>query len=122
VTSTDQRVFRLEQKLRDALRELAKALADIAALKQRQYTLGPGGGPGGGGGTGAFVSTPSGSVSAGGSLAAQTVKSVSGGVETSLPGTFTLYNQMGSAAVASKKCNLIPDGAGGYVIYSQSCA
>jgi hypothetical protein len=122
VTSTDQRVFRLEQKLRDALRELAKALADIAALKQRQYTLGPGGGPGGGGATGVWVCTPSASISAGGSLASQTVKSVSGGVETSLPGTFTIYNAMGSAAAASKKGYVLPDGAGNYNMISQSCA
>jgi hypothetical protein len=122
VTSTDQRVWRLEQTIERLGLELAKALADIAALKQRQFTLGPGGGPGGGGGAGAFVSTPSGSVAATGSLASQTVYSVSGGVETALTGTYTLYNRMGSAAVASKKCNLIPDGAGGYVIYSQSCA
>lgn len=122
MTSTDQRVFRLEQELRDALRDLAKALADIAALKQRQFTLAPGGGGGGGSAGSAFVASPSAAVPASGSLASQTVYAVQGGVETALPGTYTLYNRMASAAVITKKCNLIPDGAGGYVIYSQSCA
>jgi hypothetical protein len=122
VTSTDQRVWRLEQTIERLGLELAKALADIAALKQRQYTLGAGGGGTGGGGVGVWVCTPSASIPAIGSLASQTVKSVSGGVETSLPGTFTIYNAMGSAAAASKKGYVLPDGAGNYNMISQSCA
>jgi hypothetical protein len=122
VTSTDQRVFRLEQKLRDALRELAKALADIAALKQRQFTLGAGGGGTGGGGVGVWVCTPSASIPANGSLVGQTVSSVSAGVETALSGTFTIYNQMAGPAASGKKGYLLPDGAGNYNMISQSCA
>jgi hypothetical protein len=121
VNYADSRTLNLEELMRDLARAVNDLTARVKRLEDKMALVGGGGGTGGGG-TGAFVSTPSGSVAAGGSLASQTVKSVSGGVETSLPGTFTLYNQMGSAAVASKKCNLIPDGAGGYVIYSQSCA
>ncbi len=58
-----------------------------------------------------------------GSVASQTIYALVGGEETALPGTYTVYNRMAAATVATSGKTIMvganPDGS--YSVISQSC-
>ena len=127
----ESRILLAERSVEDLYRRLLDVFDQLKMIRQQVRAMGqrvPGGAPPGEGG-GAYVCLAPSAVhgswsgsapSSAGSFSA-TVYQVQGTVPTSI-GTKTVFNWMPSDTVAGKACNLAPDGAGNYVVVSQSCA
>jgi hypothetical protein len=111
-----QQILALQQQLRAVQQGL------IAAQQQ--------GNNGGGqlGGAGAYSFMPSSSMASGGNPPSGTPTSLTGtvyqqvnGAWITLSGTYTIYNGTPNTIDPGLQCGLVPDGAGNFVIYFQSC-
>ncbi len=96
--------------------QLAIALQQIAQMQSG----GVGGFPGN---TTTVYSIPAVVISASSSLPGQTVSALQGGTLVALPGTYTVYNQMTAATVATTGKNIMvgANGDGSFSVITQSC-
>jgi hypothetical protein len=130
MNNIDWRVLRLEQGAIADEQAIAKLQQTVAQLQQQQWTPSAGG-QGGESSGGAYVcmcptavsGTWSGSTPTTPGSFTAVVYQLSGGTYTAVAGgsAVTVYNAMISATIASRGCNLNSDGAGNYVVLSQSC-
>jgi hypothetical protein len=127
----EQRVQTCESRLEYLIRYLQDLRQQIVAAAQAARTAsssyGGGGGsstsgtfycyaPGSGGPWGSTGTLPSATP---GSFTA-TVYQTSGTTQTSI-GSFTVYNWFPASPATSKMCYVVPDGAGSFVLPTQSC-
>jgi hypothetical protein len=73
-----------------------------------------------GGGGGAFFATPAGAVTGNSSFTANVSQFVAGS-STVVATAATIYNNFAASLVAGLQCFVVPDGAGNYVVVTQSC-
>jgi hypothetical protein len=93
----------------------------IKASLQNARTASQGGGSyGGGSSAGAFFATPGSSVAGNASFTANVYSFVAGTATLVATGA-TIYNNFAAALVASKQCFVVSDGAGNWVVVTQSC-
>lgn len=124
MTDLESRLCRLEQQAAATAANLLSMQIAAAQLAQDLRTQQPGGYGGGGGGGAGYVYTISPVViAAGGNVTGQTVYAVVGGTITAMPGTYTVYNVMNAATVATALKTIIvgmnPDGT--FSAITQSC-
>lgn len=123
MTDLESRLIRLEQAMALGERRLASTQADVAQLQQYARTAQTIGGGGGGGSSGYVYTIAPQVIAAGGNVTGQTVNVILAGVTTALPGTYTVYNKMAVATVATSGktiiCGLNPDNT--FTAITQSC-
>jgi hypothetical protein len=123
------RVFACEQRIEKILRELLELYAKVTAALQAARTNGQQYAVGSSGSEAAFYCQPSSTVAgATGSWPAITAASFTADVYTTTAASLTLsassatvYNFNKSGLVAHQTVDLVPDGAGNFNAYSQSC-
>lgn len=126
MTNLGQRVWRLEQLVQLLQQQIAAMLADIAALKQQQWTPSGGWGTSSGGSGGYYgcitsADLPGGTGGTPTSLAAQTVWQISAGARSNLTGTYTVYNDTGADVPANSQAILAANPDGTYTVVSVAC-
>jgi hypothetical protein len=114
IKASEERIEYLIRYLQDLVPQL-RAAAQSARTASSNY-----GGGGGGSGSGAFFATPGSAVS-GNSTFTANVYSFVGGTSTLVATSATIYNNFAAALVASKLCFVVADGAGNWVVVTQSC-
>lgn len=127
----EQRILILEQRANNLVRDLNRLAIAVKANAQGLTAANQQNGvQGGGGNQGVFACNPSSAMLAASgppgagvptSLPAETVYQMAGGVWTALTGTFPVYNGAVKPILITNMCYLVPDGAGGFVIYDQVC-
>ena len=126
MTNNELRILRLENALTGVNQRLDDLFQQVGKIAQNQWaTQGMGGGGGAGGGV--FFCLPTALGGATGTWPSLTPASQSlaiyqaQGTSFISLGTATVYNWLPAATVASKVCVVLPDGAGNYIVISQSC-
>ena len=122
MTSSDNRIMRLEQLVQQ-LQETVRTLQQQAGqLQQQAFAAGAGGGGGSSAG-GTYLAYPSTAVGVGDSISTA-IYQCQGGSQTAI-GTATLYNylnaELAASAYPANGVICIPDGAGNFTAVSQSC-
>jgi hypothetical protein len=128
----------IESAIRDLQASAIRFSSDIARIFEQLRAVQQGltaaqqqgsNGGGSGGGQGAYSFMPGSSMTSGGnppsgtptSLTGQTVYQMVNGGWNTLSGTYTVYNGTPNTITSGLQCGLVPDGAGNFVIYFQSC-
>jgi hypothetical protein len=130
MTNDAERLFKLEQRMQQQIKQLAAVQQQLADVAQKQWA--PPMTPQGGGSGNILWCSPSGTIAAatgppstgtpGGPLAAQDLYRISGGAFVAGPTGVDLYNGMRSGVVITKTCAVIQNTDGSYSVISQSCA
>jgi hypothetical protein len=122
MTELENRLIRLEQQVAANDKRLQADQIALAQLAQAMRTQQTGGYGGGSSGASVYTIAPV-VISAGGNVTGQTVNVIIGGVTTALPGTYTVYNKMAAATVATAGKTILvganPDGT--FTAITQSC-
>lgn len=128
MTNLEQRTFRLEVELRQAVQLIRDLQVGLGTVAQNQWA-GPTSGGGGGGTSGAFFCFPTSLAAATGTWPTITpasqslaVYQVVSGALTSVSASATVYNFYKAAATASRIASCVANGDGTYSLTAQSCA
>jgi hypothetical protein len=126
----ESRVVILERDDVSAAAAIADLTQRVARLEQQLWNAASQGAGGGGGGGGAFVCLPTSAVSAATWTSSAPTTGVSftadvwswNGTTPTFVASNTCINMLPVALVANAPCPCVPDNAGNYAVYSQSCA
>jgi hypothetical protein len=121
----ESRLGALEGRFENLLRRVEDLYQKVIAAQQLARNAFQAQSPGGSGGTGSYVAYPAVTIGPYTSVSL-TVYQTQGGVQTSI-GAQTVWNYGNSATIAGDGSTtftlyLIPDGAGNYTIYTQTCS
>ena len=123
MTSLEQRIRNLEIQLTGQVAAIQSLQAQTAALAQNSRTTQQSPFGGGSGTGGSIYSIAPVVITGGGNVTGQTVYALVSGTSTALGGTWTVYNQMAAATVATagKTILVVPNGDGTFTAVAQSC-